>query len=86
MGVMMHVAISLTDEVGAALEVRARDEGYADVAGYLRALAEAESVATWQPTREVMAALREAESAGDSPHTFDEIIAEAKRKAGLRHG
>jgi hypothetical protein len=85
---MIHVAITLPDDVGATLEGRARDEGFADLSDYLRALAEAEAEgsATWEPTPEVAAALSEAAVSGDSPHTFDEIIANAKRKAGLRRG
>lgn len=85
---MIHVAVSLPDEVGAALEVRARDEGFPDLADYLRALAEAEAddETAWEPTPAVAAALAKAEVAGDSPHTFDEIIAIAKGKVGLRHG
>ena len=85
---MMHVAVSLPDDIGAAIKLRARNEGFADLADYLRALAEAEAEgeAAWEPKPEVAAAMAEAEIAEDSPHTFDEIIANAKRKVGLRRG
>lgn len=85
---MIHVAFSLPDDVGATLEVRARDGGFEDLADYLRSLAEAEASCDleWEVTPEIARALEEAETAGDSPHTFDEIIAAAKRKVGLRQG
>ena len=77
---MIHVAITLPDDVGAALELRARDEGFAGLADYLRALAEAdvggEQVVHVSP--EVATALEEADRSGYVRYDFDEIVAEAR--------
>jgi hypothetical protein len=77
---MIHVAISLPDDVGATLEGRARDEGFADLADYLRALAEADArdETVVQVSPEVAALLEEADKSGYVPYNFEEIMAEAR--------
>ena len=82
---MINVSISLPDDVETALAARVKQGGYADLADYVRALIESDvSEDDWEMTPELAEALEEGERSGISPYSFDEIIANAKRKAGLR--
>lgn len=83
---MINVSITLPDDVESALTARVTEGGYTDLADYVRALIESDMGVEddWEMTPELAAALEEGERSGISPYSFDEIIANAKRKAGLR--
>ena len=83
---MIHVSIPLSDDIAFALDAKVRGSGHADRVDYLRTVIEdhLSVVADWEMTPELAAALEEGERSGVSPYSFDEIIAKAKREAGLR--
>ena len=77
---MIHVAISLSDDVEAALKARVREGGYSDIADYVRALIETDVAPgnSWEVTPEIAAAIDEGERSGISSRSLDEIFAEAR--------
>ncbi len=83
---MINVSISLPDDVESFLPVRVKQGGYADLADYVRALIESDVGIDddWEMTPQLAEALEHGMRSGISPYSFDEIIANAKRKAGLR--
>ena len=79
---MSQVSVTLSDDLERHLDARAADGGFADSAGYLRALAEHDRKAYRADVVRVQALIDEGLASGIDPRTPEQILDEVIARIG----